>query len=49
MIVLHTGSHSPRLLAEIIGKYAPIPVSYGIQYEEVLPGHVYVAPPEPAA
>ena len=46
MIVLHTGSHSPRLLAEIIGKYAPIPVSYGIQYEEVLPGHVYVAPPD---
>jgi two-component system chemotaxis response regulator CheB len=46
MIVLHTGSHSPRLLAEIIGKYASIPVSYGTQHEEVLPGHVYIAPPD---
>jgi hypothetical protein len=39
MIVLHTGPHSPRLLAEIIGKYAAIPVSYGTQLEEALPAH----------
>jgi two-component system, chemotaxis family, protein-glutamate methylesterase/glutaminase len=34
MTVLHTGSHSPRLLAEIIGQNAAIPVSYATQLED---------------
>jgi two-component system, chemotaxis family, protein-glutamate methylesterase/glutaminase len=46
MIVLHTAPNSPMLLAEIMGQYASIPVSYGAQDEEVLEAHVYVAPPD---
>jgi len=46
MVVLHTARHSPKLLAEIIGEYASIPVAYGTQNEEVLSGHVYLAPPD---
>ena len=46
MIVLHTAPHSPRVLAEIIGQYASIPVSYATQGEEVLLSHAYVAPPD---
>jgi two-component system, chemotaxis family, protein-glutamate methylesterase/glutaminase len=46
MVVLHTAPQSPRLLAEIIGEYASIPVAYGTLNEEVFPGHLYLAPPD---
>ncbi len=46
LVVLHTGPSSPRLLAEIVGRFSPLPVSYARQGEAVLPGHVYFAPPD---
>ena len=46
LVVLHTGPSSPRLLAEIVGRFSPLPVSYARQGEAVIPGHVYFAPPD---
>lgn len=45
LIVLHTGADSPRLLADILGRCTPLPVSYAIAGEDVRPRHIYVAPP----
>ena len=46
LVVLHTGPSSPRMLAEIVGRFSPLPVSYARQGEAVAPGHVYFAPPD---
>jgi two-component system chemotaxis response regulator CheB len=46
LIVLHTGPSSPRMLAEIVGRFSLLPVSYARQGEAVIPGHVYFAPPD---
>jgi two-component system, chemotaxis family, protein-glutamate methylesterase/glutaminase len=46
IMVLHTNAQSPGLLAEIIGRYTTLPVSYGCQGDEVQPGHIYIAPPD---
>ena len=46
LIVLHTGPSSPRMLAEIVGRFSPLPVSYARQGETVILGHVYFAPPD---
>jgi two-component system, chemotaxis family, protein-glutamate methylesterase/glutaminase len=46
LIMLHTSPKSPRFLAEIVGRYTPLPVSYGQQGEAVERGHVYFAPPD---
>lgn len=45
LIVLHTGADSPRLLADILGRCTPLPVSYALAGDDVRPGHIYVAPP----
>jgi len=46
LVVLHTGPSSPRMLAEIVGRFSSLPVSYARQGEVVVPAHVYVAPPD---
>jgi two-component system, chemotaxis family, protein-glutamate methylesterase/glutaminase len=46
LIVLHTSPEGPRLLAEIVGRYTPLRVSYGHQGETVERGHVYFATPD---
>ena len=45
LVVLHTGPSSPRMLAEIVGRFSPLPVSYAGQGEAVVRGHVYFASP----
>lgn len=45
LIVLHTGQHSPMLLADILGRCTPLPVSYGLTGEEVRCGRIYLASP----
>jgi two-component system chemotaxis response regulator CheB len=45
-VVLHIPAQGPDLLAEIIGRDAALPVRNGIEGEEILPGRVYVAPPD---
>jgi two-component system chemotaxis response regulator CheB len=44
--VLHSAPDSPRILAEVIGARAALPVSYATQGATVLPGHIYIAPPD---
>ena len=46
LVVLHTGPSSPRMLAEIVGRFSPLPVSYAGQGEAVVRGHVYFASPD---
>jgi two-component system, chemotaxis family, protein-glutamate methylesterase/glutaminase len=46
LIVLHTAPQGPRMLAEIVGRFTPLPVSYGRQDEAVRPGHIYFASPD---
>jgi two-component system chemotaxis response regulator CheB len=44
--VLHTSADSPRILDEIIGSSAAMPVSYAKQDASILAGHIYIAPPD---
>ncbi|HEX3837703.1 MAG TPA: chemotaxis protein CheB [Steroidobacteraceae bacterium] len=44
--VLHSAPDGPRILAEIIGARAALPVSYATQGAALLPGHLYIAPPD---
>jgi two-component system chemotaxis response regulator CheB len=45
-VVLHCTADSPRILDEIIGSRAPLTVSYATEGAALLPGHIYVAPPD---
>ena len=45
LIVLHTHQDGPGLLANVIGRCTPLPVSYGLQTAKIERGHVYFAPP----
>lgn len=45
-VVLHIPVVGPNLLAEIIGRQAALAVSNGVDGEEILTGHVYLAPPD---
>jgi len=45
LIALDTAPRNPRLFAEIMRRCAPLKVSYAHAGEEILPGHIYVAPP----
>ena len=44
--VLHSAPNGPRILDEIIGSYAALPVSYATQDAPLLAGHIYIAPPD---
>jgi two-component system chemotaxis response regulator CheB len=45
-VVLHIPVLGPDLLAEIVGRRSALAVSNGVDGEEILPGHVYLAPPD---
>lgn len=45
LIVVHTGSSSPRLLASIFDSWSALPVAYADEGVRVEAGRVYVAPP----
>jgi two-component system chemotaxis response regulator CheB len=44
--VLHTAPDSPMILDEIIGARAAMPVAYATEGASILPGHIYLAPPD---
>ena len=45
-IVLHTASHSPGVLAEILDRAGPLPCAQAVDGELIRPGRVYVARPD---
>lgn len=45
-VVLHIPALGPDLLAEIVTRRATLKVSNGVDSEKILPGHVYLAPPD---
>ncbi|QSL86221.1 chemotaxis protein CheB [Pseudomonas atacamensis] len=45
LIVVHTGTSSPRLLASIFDAWSALPVVYGDESVPVEAGRVYLAPP----
>lgn len=45
-IVLHTAPYSPGILPEILERAGPLPASNARDWEQISPGHIYVAPPD---
>jgi two-component system chemotaxis response regulator CheB len=45
-IVLHTAPYSPDILPEILERAGPLPASNARDWEQLSPGHIYVAPPD---
>lgn len=45
-IVLHTAPYSPGILPEILERAGPLPASNAADWEQIKPGHIYVAPPD---
>src|SRR5688572_13481662 len=45
-IVLHLGAGSPGLLPELLSERGPLRATHAIHNEEILPGRIYVAPPD---
>ena len=45
-VVMHTSPDSPRVLAQILDRWGPLPAGYATSGENIRPGHVYVAPPD---
>src|SRR3954470_5321363 len=46
LLVMHTSPESPGLLPQVLGRGAALPVRHAVDGEEILPRHVYVAPPD---
>lgn len=46
LIVLHTHSSSPKMMATILQQSSFMPVAYGEHGDAILPGRVYLAPPD---
>lgn len=45
LIVLHTHFSSPMMMASILQRSSAIPINYGAHGERILPGRIYLAPP----
>ena len=45
-IVLHTHATSPRYMADILAMQTSLHVAYAAEGDELVPGHVYLAPPD---
>jgi len=45
-VVLHIGSSSRSSLPEILSRAGPLPVAWACQTEPIMPGRIYVAPPD---
>jgi two-component system chemotaxis response regulator CheB len=46
LVVLHTGAQSLRLLPEIVGRSTKLRAAYADEGAQMMPGHVYFAPPD---
>src|SRR3712207_8209634 len=45
-IVLHTAPYGLGILPEILERAGPLPASNARDWEQIRPGHIYVAPPD---
>jgi two-component system chemotaxis response regulator CheB len=45
-VVLHTSPEAPGILADILDRAGTLPASFAVDGERVLPGRIYVAPPD---
>lgn len=45
LVVLHTGSH-PSVLPQLLSARGRLPASHAVNGEKLLPGHIYIAPPD---
>jgi two-component system chemotaxis response regulator CheB len=46
LIAQHISPESPKQLARILSKSGPLQVDYGAEHEKIIPGKVYLAPPD---
>jgi two-component system, chemotaxis family, CheB/CheR fusion protein len=46
IVVAHLAPHKTSMLVEIIGRYAPVPVSQAREGEQVEADHIYIIPPD---
>ncbi|WP_434702560.1 chemotaxis protein CheB [Pseudomonas sp. Z1-12] len=46
LIVLHTHSSSPKMMATILQQSSSMPVAYGANDDAILPSRIYLAPPD---
>jgi two-component system chemotaxis response regulator CheB len=46
LVALHTAPHHPSSLPEILTRRGPLPATLGVHGEEIVPGRIYVAPPD---
>ena len=46
MIVQHVAAHSPGMLPQILSSAGPLPATHPNDGQKLLPGHIYVAPPD---
>jgi two-component system chemotaxis response regulator CheB len=45
-VVLHTSPEAPGILADILDRAGALPASFAVDGEHILPGRIYVAPPD---
>ncbi len=45
-VVLHMPAHSPSALPAILNRSGPLPAVQAADRQEIVPGHIYVAPPD---
>src|SRR5215213_7659479 len=45
-VVLHTSPEAPGILADILDRAGALPASFAVDGERILPGRIYVAPPD---
>lgn len=45
-VVLHVPPHSPSHLPEILSRRGPLPAAHAVDGEAIVPGRIYVAPPD---
>jgi two-component system chemotaxis response regulator CheB len=45
-VVLHTAPEAPGVLADILDRAGPLPTAYAVEGDRILPGRIYVAPPD---
>lgn len=46
-VVLHTSENGPGLLPQLFNRHSKLPALYAVDEMKVLPGRIYIAPPEP--
>lgn len=45
-IVLHMAPYRPSILPEILSRESRLPVRFALNKEPIVPGHIYIAPPD---